>query len=205
MLGLGKLFREAPTCLRKSIDLMLFMEPGIRPFENADKYMFLRSFWWTVFFIPITFWSVTVIQPLGAEETDKFLLGLTGALSGLAALLFGMLLLYGFAKYVDRMQGFFTMVTAANWVGVLMTLLAIIFVSLIGSSDMERKTAEDVLIVFQIYGYAVTGYIAYRSFNIPWQLAAFVAILMLFANETSHDIVYMIADVPVVDYSEVFE
>lgn len=191
------------THLKAAAETLLFLRSGVDRFDTSKRAA------WISMLIPLllTVAGVMLIQaipPLGAEDVDSFTLGMVTVLNAVVSLGLFLAVMYGIARLRDKREAFPPLVTASNWVGLMFSILSLPVIALHLSDAITRQTFEDLSIWILIYGYAVTGFIIWRCLRLPWELAAALAVFTLFINESSHDILFRIFDIPLVDYFDIF-
>lgn len=177
-----------------AMECALFMKQGISRFNN-DFGSMLKSFLIPLAFLPLSFIGLYFSQGqrpelagISYEYLAVLFLGKT-----FFTTLIGLAMIYGFAKYYDRLQYFYLTVSAGNWATILPTLF---FIPVLYSLSMGWHSWEEIYpitIVFSIYGYALTGFILTYALKIPWEMAGFLAICGMAINETGFDVLYWLA------------
>jgi len=182
---------------------MIFLREGVSRFDAS-----LRSAWGSMLIpiclLPLIFWTTQFAVPLGADEVSRNVLVPALLLISVLSLVITIGFYYLCAKYFQKLEAFPRLVTAMNWVGLLFTVLTLPILFMTESGHIDRQTLEDIFIWVLIYQYAVTGFIIFRSYLIPWELAVAVAILTMFINETTRELVFHMSDIPIVDYFDIY-
>lgn len=177
-----------------ALELGLFMKQGIGRF-SPDFQTMLKSFLIPLALLPLSFVALYYSQgqrPEIASIPYEYLAFLFIGKFVLCTAL-GLVLLYAFAKYYDRLDSFFLAVSAGNWAGLVPTAL---FLPALFSMMMGWHSWEDiypVMIVFSIYGYALSAFIITHALRIPWEMGGFLAICGMAINETGFDVVFWLA------------
>lgn len=191
MWGLIKMMQEAKGCLKGAFALCLFSRDGIAAFDTGWGQA-LRSFWPGILTTPLFVWFV-MLKP---EDSLKGYPDWQIAANVLLHIVFSTIVWYGvmwlFAGQLKARDKFPLFVSAGNWTGTAMLLVFLPVMAAIVFGWGNEDQLERVMILLTLYAYGVTGYVAFKSFPIPWQMAGFVAVSSIFVNETTRDILYLI-------------
>ena len=191
MWGLAKMMQEAGRCLRGALALCLFSRDGILVFDASPGQAW-RSFWPGILTMPLFIWFV-VEKP---EDSLKGYPDWQIAANVVAHTIVSSVIWYGvmwlFAGQLKARDRFALFVSAGNWTGTAMLLVFLPVMAAILFGWGNEDQLERVMILLTLYSYGVTGYAAFKSFPIPWQMAGFVAVSSIFVNETTRDILYLI-------------
>jgi len=199
-----KLIAEFKPCLRGAFQLCLFMHSGIEPFKAGDWWQTLRSFTWVLLFLPLSYLTVALHPPLGTEDLSSIYITNVSYLIGLSSSLIVFGIFFAFASVMKKQNRLASYISAVNWIGIVMFFISLPLLIANYMNWFDYKAIEDIGIVLTIYGLAISAYVFYRAFDIPWELAGCMIIVGLLVGETTHDAIYQLMDIPLVDYSEVF-
>ena len=190
--------------IRAACETLLFLRSGVERFSPTVKSAWL-SMLIPVLLAPLTYISTQTAVPLGAEDVDKTVISTVMILRDLTAFGIFILFMYSLAGMIDEREGFPRMITASNWAGLVFTILCVPILYMHGAQMIDRQTLEDIFIWVLIYQYAVAGFIIWGAYTkLPWELAAALAIFLMFIGDVVHEGYFAAFDIPVVDYFEVY-
>ena len=171
----------------------LFMREGPERFGASWNEM-LRSFWIVLINMIISLYSLQFMAPTEPKLEGLSLPLITSLYSGktIIAVILGLLLTYAFAKYMKKMEYIFQYITSMNWAGLISTTLALPPLISVAAGFHTWLEIYPVLIVFALYGYAISAFIITRIFRVPWQLGGFLAICGMAINDTLFNILFWI-------------
>jgi hypothetical protein len=92
-------------------------------------------------------------------------------------------------RHVDHLDNFYRFVVATNWLSVPATVvfLPVALMLLSGNFTWEQLYPFMMFLVF--YTYAFTAFMAVHVLIIPWELAGFIAFVLMTVENSTMDIV----------------
>lgn len=188
-----------------AFETALLMPSGIKKFDGTPRETLL-SFLVLVISIPLSYISISTFPPLGTHDIETIKVVGVHRFSWAISFLIGLGMIYAFARYVTggNTQKIWLYYTLANWVTLLFIPLNSFFLFLYAQGVFADKTLTDVYLVIRLYGYLIGGFVIYRVFNPPWELAAAMACFFLVMGQVVLKTSYVIFDFPLVDYMQVY-
>jgi hypothetical protein len=176
------------------LEYCLFMPGAVPRFKNDGLKDALFSFLPPLLLLPYGIYGITLshnteLQTLSDLEginnfsTPAFI-GITFVKSILMTI-FGLLVMYSFAKVMKRQDRFWSFISAANWKilpGALFTL-PVFLMLFFGYED--TTALYFVATLTMIYGYAVSAFVITYALNVPWELGTAMMIFFLFVGEAA--------------------
>lgn len=193
------MMQEARGCLKGAFALCLFSGNGILSFDGSWGQAW-RSFWPGIIVTPLFVWYVILNPDDSLKGYPDWQIGMNVILNSVISPVLWYALMWFFAGQLKARDRFPLFVAAGNWTGTAMLVVFFPAMAAMVWGWAGEEQLERVMILLQVYAYAVVGCVAYKSFPVPWQMAGFVAVSSVFVNETTRDILYLIqgiASIPV--------
>lgn len=182
--------------LSGAFDLFLLFGRGIKAFEGKRR----AALWSLV--IPVALFVVSLpfsyyYPPKGMETGFSHAQVLAVVmLQNILSTIVEFALVIGVAYSLKVMDKFWLFFEANNWVIIPVALVSAPFAVAAARGWVPRDEMDRVLVLLQCYFYIVTACVFYRAFKVNWQLAGFLAILTLFANQFTWHLLYHALGVP---------
>ncbi len=187
-----------------AFEIIIFMKQGLKRFDGTAKETLL-SFSILLITMPLSYLATDIKKPLGAEDFSTNYIYFVGTVISVVSFVVSLLLLFAFAKYVTKnTKKIWLFYTIFNWVVAVFIPIAILLYYLKFNEMLDKRMVEDINIFLTLYGYVIAGFVIYRIFNPPWELAAAFACGILVIDQVIYDLIFTIAGIPIVDYMEVF-
>ncbi|MBL1148032.1 MAG: hypothetical protein HND56_11480 [Pseudomonadota bacterium] len=186
-----------------AFETALFIPSGIERFSGTPRETFI-SFAVSLISLPLSFVSTRIHPPIGTEAFSADYVFFVHFLSGLASFTIGFLMIYGFARFVTggNTNRIWLYYTVSNWISLIFIPLGMLFMALRYYGVFEPKTLEDVMLVLRLYGYGIGGYMIYRIFKPPVELAGALVCFILVMGQVVLKGAYTLGGLPNVDYME---
>ncbi|TNE32903.1 MAG: hypothetical protein EP349_00585 [Alphaproteobacteria bacterium] len=191
------------TRLTGAFETALFIPGGVARFSGTPRET-LISFAASLVSLPLSFVSTKIHPPIGTEGFSADYVFFVHFLAGLVSFALGLAMLYGFARFVTggNTNRIWLYYTVANWISLIFMPLGILFMALRYYGVFEPKTMEDVMLVLRLYGYGIGGYMIYRIFKPPVELAGALICFVLVMGQIILKGAYTLGGLPNVDYME---
>ncbi len=181
------------TYLLGVFEISLFMKIGLDRF-SGDLNSFLRSFYvlfLNIALIPISIPYLYAVDPnLQNMSLNSIIIIFIVKFILVIALL--VTLSYYLCKFLKRQEYFVKYITVSNWASLIAVILYLPFIIMMAVGTYSFSDLAPYLILVSIYMYSLAGFIAKYVLQIPWELAAFIAILSMAINESSFELVYLV-------------
>jgi hypothetical protein len=187
-----KLNMTLKSKLTGAFDLFMLFGRGIKAFTGTR-----RAALWSMA-IPVVLFIASLpfdyyYPPKGMESDishEQILLTVT--LQNILSTVLEFILIAGVAYSLKKLDRFWLFVEANNWVSIPTVLVSVPFAIAAVYGWVAREEMDRVLVLLQCYFYVVTGCVFFRAFQVNWQLAGFMTILTLFANQTTWELLYRV-------------
>jgi hypothetical protein len=182
--------------LKGAFDLLFLFGRGISAFSGTKRAA-LQSLAVPAILFPLTWPLVYFYPPKGLETGYPYSQILTTVvLQAVLSLALSMVLVVALARAFNRLDKFWLFLEACNWTAlaafsVHMPLLLAAACGWIPRAEMDR-----IFVIAQCYFYVVTGCIVFRAFQLNWQLAGFITVAILFADQTAWDLLFRLQGIP---------
>lgn len=184
------------TKLKGAFDLLFLFGRGIGAFSGTRRAalrsllipaaLFLLALPFPCFYPPKGMESGLGCGQILAVVTAQTLLSLTFSLA-LVALL---------ARAFGVLGKFWLFLEASNWTGLAAFSITLPLLLAAATGWLPREEMDRIFVIVQCYFYVVTGCIVFRAFRLNWQLSAFMAIVVLFADQTAWDLLFRLQGIP---------
>jgi len=183
----------------------LFLPHGLDKFSGKPRETWI-SFSILLVSLPLSYLTMHVHQPIGTEGFSLEKIYMVHMFSTVVEMVIGFLMIYGFARFVTggNTEKIWLYYTLSNWLGFVFLPLGLLFVALRYYGIFGPKTMEDVMLVLTLYGYAIGGFIVYRVFKPPMELAVALVCFILVMGQGVLNASYDLWGLPNVDYMEVY-
>lgn len=179
-----------------AFDLLFLFGRGIGAFEGK-KAAALRSLLIPLVFFPLSLLFSYFYPPKGMETgfpAERILL--TVGAQYIVSFIFSLALVAGLARALGKQGRFWLFLEASNWVGVAMNVVTLPLVLAAVFGWLPREQMDRIFVIVALYGYLVTACVAYRSFQVNWQLAGFIAVATFFAGQATWDLLFWAQGIP---------
>jgi len=182
--------------LAGGFDVLFLFGRGVTRFtgSRADAW---GSMWIPALTLPVSLAFAAFYPPKGMETgftTAQILITVAAqyALSFTATLL----IVWAIATVLKRADKFWLFVEVGNWAALAMSLI-LVPLSLFAVFQPDYRAEMDRLfVIINAYGIIVTACIAYRSFQINWQLGGAIAIATMFVGQEIWNLLYWVQGIP---------
>lgn len=188
---------DIKTKLSGAFALMLLFSRGVKSF-SGEKHAAIRSIVIPFALFPFTLWFNFIYPPKGMETGYPFeaiLAVVTGHF--IISYIFTAVAVGVVAQWLKRTEKFWLFFEASNWASLAFTIVTVPFMLMAVYEVFPREEMDRILALTAMYGYVVTGCIAWRALEVNWQLAGAIAILTLFMNQETSHVLYMMMGVPI--------
>lgn len=179
---------ELKRNLLGGLEIALLMPVGAKRFGNTYDEA-IRSFIIPILLFPLTLAALfyfPVAEVSGASKnTITLLFSLRLAFSW--AIFFG--LIYWLMRHVDHLDNFYRFVVATNWLSVPATVVFIPVAMMLLSGNFTWEQLYPFMMFLVFYTYAFTAFMAVHVLIIPWELAGFIAFVLMTVENSTMDIV----------------
>ena len=187
--------------LRGAIEFMLFMPGAEKPFRETSFKSMLRSFIIPLCLIPYGVWGITLTHNTELQELSKLeginyidtptFIGIS-IIKSILITLFLLFVMYYFAKFMERSEYFYDLISAGNWIIIPSMVPSLILMTIILSGGHDWMGIYMIATLNILYGLAVSAFATTRLLNIPWELGTACAIFAMGIGETANKIVNLI-------------
>lgn len=184
-------------------ETMIFLKSGVHRFDTSKRAAWL-SMAVPVALLPLAFVTVPIAPPLGTDDLPPIDVANVSILIKIVSYALFAGGMFAYAQVSKQLDRFPHMITSMNWVGLGTALLSVPVLWLHYIDFIDRQTVEDLFIWVLVYQYALVGFIIWCCYRIPWELAAALAIFSIFINQSTHDVLYIAFEFPIVDYFDVY-
>lgn len=176
--------------IRGAFDLVFLFGNGVDKF-SGEKKAALQSLLIPLAFLPVALWFASVYPPISMKEGFSQSQILTTVLAqAVLSFLFTTLVVAAVAGYLKKTDKFWLFLETSNWVSLIFSLITLPFVIMAVTMPDMRDQMDRLFVIVGCYGYFITACIAYRAFNLNWQLAGALAILTLAVNQELWNLLY---------------
>ncbi len=172
---------EVKSNLLGCFETMLFMKGG------TDRFMVSKSATLRSFYIPLLMFPFLVaIYLTKSTGVELPILIILLAIKVAAPLALYMLIVNQFCKKLDLEEHFYRFAIAYNWfeIPMLVLYLPIIFAAFYGGIDHPQIQSYTIFCL--LVGYMFTGYIAYKTLNISWELGVLLGVVAMAVFDNTH-------------------
>lgn len=179
---------ELKRNLLGGLEIALLMPAGAKRFGNTYDEA-IRSFIIPILLFPLTLAALffyPVIEASGASKNTIILLfSLRLAFSWV--MFFG--IIYWLMRHVDHLDNFYRFVVATNWLSIPATVVFIPVALMLLSGNFTWEQLYPFMMFLVFYTYAFTAFMAVHVLIIPWELAGFIAFVLMTVENSTMDIV----------------
>ena len=170
-------------------EICLFMAQGLKRFSREAS-----SARWS-FLLPLLTLPLIVASAimLSSGYSAVLLAGLHGLRLVLGFALF-LAVVYLFCRHYERTDRFNRFICAYNWFHIPMFVLTVPMLFLMGFGFATTGEIASYALFIALLGYIYTGFIICHSLKIPWEMAAFIAIVCMAINQTMLDLLVFVRD-----------
>jgi hypothetical protein len=184
--------------LKGSFDLLFLFGRGIEPFEkDNNRRAGLQSLWIVAVMFPLGLLVSYLWPQAGMEKEPMSHVLLANIGEGLIGLVTGIGLSWVSAKAFNRMDRFWVIFQAFNWVGIPLSLVSLPFLILALMHWYPREVMDNIFMFILYYGFIVSGCIFYRGLKISWEFAGFLACMAIAIGQLTQNLVFWLAGVPI--------
>jgi hypothetical protein len=181
---------EIKRKLAGAFDLLLLFGRGIDAFSGSRRAALL-SLIIPFALLPIDLVSCVFYPPKGMEAGfSPHQVLMTILLQGVVSTVISLALVVVLAWMLNKLDRFWLSFEAGNWVGLAAFIVTLPLAIAALAGWIPREEMDRISVIIQCYLYIVTACIFFRSFQINWQLAGFMAITTLFADQTAWHLLY---------------
>jgi len=182
--------------LKGAFDLLFLFGQGIHAFSGTKRDA-IRSFAIPVVLFPVTLFFSVFYPPKGMEEgySNSQIL-MTVSLHAVISFVFSLAAIFLLARSFKKSDKFWLFLEAINWIGLAFFLITLPLVNAAVFNWIPREEMDRIFVITQCFFYVVTACVIFRAFQLNWQLSGFMAIVILFVDQTMWDILFMLQGIP---------
>ncbi len=182
--------------LKGAFDLLFLFGRGIHSFSGTKRDA-IRSLTIPFVLFPVTLFFSVFYPPKGMETgySDSQILTIV-FLQVVLSFVFSMAAVFLLACSFKKPDKFWLFLEAINWTGLAIFLVTLPLVNAAVFNWIPREEMDRIFVIAQCFFYVVTACIIFRAFQLNWQLSGFMAIVILFIDQTTLDVLFMLQGVP---------
>lgn len=163
-------------------EIFLFMSQGLQRFDRSASAA-VKSFLIPLVLSPVL---LALLAAFSSGFSFTYLMTLHSVRVLITSLLF-LGVVYLMIRQYGREEHFMRFVTVNNWMTIPSTilLLPVVVCLMLG---MDRTAYENYALFITLAGYVYTGFIISKSFKLPWEMGAFIAIMGLAIDQHALDL-----------------
>jgi hypothetical protein len=185
---------EISRNLLGGLETALFMPSARARFGNTPDEA-LRSFVIPIALLPVTLLAVYLSPRPELADHSANVIALLYVLRLFASWAMFLGSVYFLARNVDRNEYFCQFVIAANWLAVPATIIFLPVIAMLLTGVHVWEELYPFMVCLALYAYAFTAYMAAKVLRVPWELAAFVAVIALMSDNYSSEMVTYLSSV----------
>jgi hypothetical protein len=178
--------------LAGSFDLLMLFGRGIEAFSGKKRDALLSLVIPAALF-PFSLVFSACYPPKGMEHgypLSQILM--TVSLGGVISMVVSLALIAGLAWGFKKLDRFWLYLDASNWTGLAIFIAMLPFILAAVMGWIQREEMDRIFVIIQCYLYVVTGCIFFRAFQVNWQLAGFMMIVILFVNQMTLEFLFRV-------------
>ncbi len=178
-------------------DLLFLFGRGIEKFSGTKKEAII-SFYVSLAFFPAGLAFAYFYHPKGMETGYGYLqIATTVITQFVLSFILSNALVATIAWSLKKLDKFWLFFSASNWVSVPFFIVTLPFMIVAATGIVARDEMDRIFVLLACYSYVVTACIAWKSFNLNWQLAGTIAIATLFVNQEIGHLTYIVQGIPI--------
>ncbi|MCK5555547.1 MAG: hypothetical protein KAI76_04865 [Alphaproteobacteria bacterium] len=184
------------TKLKGAFDLLFLFGRGIHAFSGSKRDAIL-SFSIPCVIFPMTLFFSVFYPPKGMEtgySNSQILI--TVSLHVVISFLLSLTVIFLLSRVLKKSGKLWLFLEAYNWTGLAIFLVTLPLTQAAIFDWIPREEMDRIFVIVQCFSYVVTASIIFHSFQLNWQFSGFMAIVILFIDQTMWDILFMLQDIP---------
>ncbi|MCK5556025.1 MAG: hypothetical protein KAI76_07300 [Alphaproteobacteria bacterium] len=184
------------TKLKGAFDLLFLFGDGIHAFSGSKRDV-ISSLVIPVMLFPITL-SFNVFYPPKGMETnypDNQILT-TVSLHTIFSFVISLIMIFFLAKAFNKSDKIWLFLETINWVGAAFFLVTVPLALAAIFNWILREEIDRIFVITQCFFYLAIAHVILRVFQLNWQLSGFMAISVLFVDQTTWDVLFAVQGIP---------
>ena len=157
----------------------------------------IYSFVIPVMIFPVNLFFSIFYPPKGMETNypDSQIL-VTVFLCAVLSFVFSIALIFLLARAFNKSGKILLFLETINWVSVAFFLVTLPLTLAAVFNWILREEMDRIFVITQCFFYMVIAHVIFRVFQLNWQLSGFMAISILFVDQTTWDVLFAVQGIP---------
>lgn len=184
------------TKLKGAFDLLFLFGGGIHAFSGSKRDV-IYSLVIPILLFPVTLFFSIFYPPKGMEVNypDSQIL-VTVFLYTIFSFMFSIAAVFLLARAFNKSGKILLFLETVNWVGAAFFLVTLPLTLAAVFNWILREEMDRIFVITQCFFYVIIAHVVFRVFQLNWQLSGFIAISVLFVDQTTWDVLFAVQGIP---------
>ena len=179
-----------------SFELLLLFGRGVNRFSGTKSEGLKSIIVAVLVFLAQVPFNIYICPPKGMETGYSHAqIFITLVTSFVVAYVFGAIVIWQFAAWLERSDRFWLYFSACNWTQIPANLICVPFMVML-AYGVDRDQMDTALTFLMLYGYVVLGVISCYALRLNWQIAIGFATTAMFVDREVLRLVYQVQGIP---------